>query len=849
MSSETHFVKQPNMSAQGDSVIDIALLQKNINCLQSEDKKKRKSALDELRSHIFPLCKSYPQLMQEHDDIFKSIIKCFSDQSEACRESSVNLLKDLLSENVHVKYNCALVMPVLTSRLGSDEVIETSEEVRYVLVELLHGLIKRFPKEISPFFNELIIILKKAILDPFPKIKKESCECARSLATAIPENFHMQSESLVKPLIQILTHQQYRVRVTAIHALGTVVRFGNNKSIKDASGPLAERLFDQAPQVRDAVTQTIGDWLINLPDRYSYFYVMIPLILTSLNDQSPEIQEKAWTLWSEAGEQWAKENEDDIKDKLDFLDAQPQHYPLNLRRPNIGCRTLVKRNLHKIASALVRELEDWLVDVRIKSSQLLCVIVVNAERDLHQYVEQLLLGMYRACNDEDARVVNNIERASHLMGYFIPPTNYWALIHPIMEDSCHQGHLRVLASLMSGSESTLLLSSIKTVADFLQQPSICRSREAVYQTQLVKCCQSILSVCGKDSVVVSQQIFNVLSTALALAASDDVQKFAQGTLSNLKTLEDLEKVSDLYKKFMRPLLLDVSSSPELWTVHCPERQIFQTLMLNSGPAISANLDLMIPTLTASLKPENQDAEMKLKLLTSVAIILQNADNTHCIDTPVMDPFLLSIIKGVIAPNLVWKAGRTAEALRTITVSCLLSILQTHGVRNEETTEYLVDSLTPIVLTLVEDSAKKSRLYSCHSLCHIICAAQKMSKLRSEHVHKIYPVVMKRLDDVDDDVRTTALGVLKNLFITLPDDYNIECSSAHIEALYSTLLVHLDDPSVQFGALVLEVLKEISFLKPIYLSDKLNTAKSSFRNQTACQELSSYIDSAHVLKMN
>ncbi|KAK3930335.1 Dynein assembly factor 5, axonemal [Frankliniella fusca] len=834
------------MSVQGDSGIDIAVLQKNINCLQSEDKRKRKSALLELRSHVFNQCKTYPQLLNEHDDIYKSIIRCFSDESEACRESAVNLLKDFLSENVNASFNLALLMPVLSARLGSDELVEPSEEVRQVLVELLHVVVKRLPKDISPFFNDIVVILKKTILDPFPKIKRESCECACSLATAIPENFHMQSESLIKPLVHILTHQQYRVRVSAINAIGTVVRFGNNKSIKEVAGPLAERLFDQAPQVRDAVTQTIGDWLINLPDRYSYFYVMIPLILTSLNDQSPEIQEKAWILWNKAGEQWVQENEEDIKDKLDFLDTQPQHYPLDLRRPNIGCRTLVKRNLHKIAPAVVRELEDWLVDVRIKSSQLLCILVLNAESDLHQYVEQFLIGMYRACNDEDLRVVNNIERASHLMGYFIPPTNYWALMHPIMDDSCHQGHIRVLASIMSGTESSKLLSFVTTIADFLQQPSICRSREAVYQTQLVKCCQSIMTVCGKDCVVVSQQIFNVLSTVLALTTSDDLQRTIQGTFSTLQNFEEVEHVYDLYKKFMRPLLLNVCSSPELWTVHCPERLIFQTLMLNSGPAISDNLDLLVPTLTTSLNPENQDAEMKLKLLTSVAIILQNADNTHCIDSNVMEPFLLSIMKGVIAPNLVWKAGRTAEALRTITVSCLLSILQTQGVKNEETTNYLVNTIVPIVLTLIEDSAKKSRLYSCRSLYNIISVAQKMNKIKADHVNKIYPVVLKRLDDVDDDVRSTALSVLKRLFKPLPDDYNIECSSAHIEALYSTLLIHLDDPSTQFGALVLDVLKELSVLKSEYLSEKLKSAKSSFRNQSACEELSSFISNTCAL---
>lgn len=62
--------------------------------------------------------------------------------------------------------------------------------------------------------------------------------------------------------------------------VGVLVRYGNSKSIKDVSGPMAERLFDQTIQVREAVTQTVGDWLMNMPDRYSYFHIMIPLILT-----------------------------------------------------------------------------------------------------------------------------------------------------------------------------------------------------------------------------------------------------------------------------------------------------------------------------------------------------------------------------------------------------------------------------------------------------------------------------------------------------------------------------------------------------------------------------------------
>lgn len=104
-------------------------------------------------------------------------------------------------------------------------------------------------------------------------------------------------------------------------------------------------------------------------------------------------------------------------------------------------------------------------------------------------------------------------------------------------------------------------------------------------------------------------------------------------------------------------------------------------------------------------------------------------NTCCSDK--------NFCSGVIAPNLVWKAGRTAEALRTITVSCLLSILQTHGITSEEMAVYHVESMVPILLALIEDSSKKTRLYSCLSLNHIIQASQELSTLNAENLHKIY----------------------------------------------------------------------------------------------------------------
>lgn len=59
----------------------------------------------------------------------------------------------------------------------------------------------------------------------------------------------MQAESLVKPLMQTITHQHSRVRVSVIEATGVVIQHGNGKNVDDVLSHLAQRLFDDSPKV------------------------------------------------------------------------------------------------------------------------------------------------------------------------------------------------------------------------------------------------------------------------------------------------------------------------------------------------------------------------------------------------------------------------------------------------------------------------------------------------------------------------------------------------------------------------------------------------------------------------
>ena len=45
----------------------------------------------------------------------------------------------------------------------------------------------------------------------------------------------------------------------------------------------------------------MGNWLLELLDRYSFFPKLIPLLLTGLTDDVPEIQAQADALWHDVG--------------------------------------------------------------------------------------------------------------------------------------------------------------------------------------------------------------------------------------------------------------------------------------------------------------------------------------------------------------------------------------------------------------------------------------------------------------------------------------------------------------------------------------------------------------------
>ncbi|XP_015974623.2 dynein assembly factor 5, axonemal [Rousettus aegyptiacus] len=771
------------------------------------------------------------------------LLRCLADPAERCRALAAHLLDLGLRRAARPRDALPHLLPALCARLAGPEPArrpppEACEELRLALVQLLRLAVDLGGAALAPHLDDAVRTLRCTLLDPFAAVRRESCECAAALARATPDHFHMQSESLIGPLMQTISHQHWKVRVAVIEATGTVVQFGSGKPVDNVLPHFAQRLFDDVPQVRRAVTCVVGGWLLDLRDRYSFFPKLIPLLLSSLSDEMPEIVCTAAGLWERAGLQWQQENEDDLKDKLDFAQPPPAHHPAPESRPALGCRELVFRNLSKVLPAICHDITDWVAGTRVKSAQLLAVLLLHAEDHITQHLEVLLRTLLRACADEEAAVVSSCTRSAELIGAFVSPDVFLRLIWPMLKKSPSPAGLLVLAAIIRGCPREALQPHVNAIATELAHAHVRQGSEShLYGESLLLCVQALVAVCREDCRAAGLPLMEVLVTVMALAGATNLGDKVQQTMDALAAVDSGGDSQDLYRDHTGPLLERLAASQHDWTVHSAELQQFNVLVTHAGPALGEALPRLVPLLRSCLQPA-RDPQMRLKLLSALSRLLLGARGT--VDSRgQLHSYLDTVVKDILAPNLQWHAGRTATAIRTAAVSCVWALVGCEALSAAQILD-LQDTLMPQVLSTLEEDSQMTRLTSCR----IINVFLKTSGgvIDPDKFVKIYPELLKRLNDISNDVRLAAASALATWLECVRRDEKTLYQS-DVQFLYRELLLHLDDPEGTVQDAVLGVLKAGSALFPDALLRETEAVIHKHRSPAYCEQLLQHVRAA------
>ncbi|XP_065338591.1 dynein axonemal assembly factor 5 [Cloeon dipterum] len=795
--------------------------------LADENKFNRKATIGKIRSYLNDL--EEDAKAKEFDIVLNDLLKVFSDTSEACREAAVKLVIDFLPMSSSAEQHLTFILAVIEQRISNTDKQEPSEEVRLLLIKLLVvAITKVFGCDLVPHLNSLCNILSASLLDNFADVKLASCESVKIVAQASPKTFHVQSESFLKSLKQGTAHKHSKVRVAFISAIGVVVKYGSHNLVEKVAHILGERLYDSSPAVRKEVVSVGGDWLINLPDRYSHFCRIIPLVVTGMDDEMPEVQDLACEVWNKAGKKYEEENEESLKIELDYGLIHLPDYPLEENRPGVGCRALMQRETSKMLPAILHELHDWNAGVRMQSASLLFQVVRHLEKNFIQYLQKIWPDVCIKCADSsEPHLKNKVEQCLLLLGYFSP-------IHALLDVALPQEELTLcqlccFAATLKGL-TTLEEPHLLTTCQSLSKTAN-TNMELQYQTALLHCAKGVLDAALRSGKMSSKESHLALfSVALNLAGnsqSSELSNNSQELLDGIAVLSGV-KLTVLYELFGDEILKNLQSTVSVWTEYCAFKNIFLAFVQGADSGIGPNLPTVAEILVAWSKVASTGSDLADMVRIMMPILSWKFIESCDCDAK---SFLKSILNNLIRPNLKWAAGRVAEVRRSQALVLLIIAISEPEVPDDVIAEMVVE-FPPLLAIMMEETATDPRLGAGRALEILCCRWKNLGILDIETTFRIVKVASERLDDVKAGVRLQALEVIKAaLPAQVPSDH-----VSQVELLFKTAIIHLDDQDSNYSLAVLETLKVIGQIDIPLMTKLLNIYKRRFTNQRQCDEL-------------
>ena len=101
-----------------------------------------------------------------------------------------------------------------------------------------------------------------------------------------------------------------------------------------------------------------------------------------------------------------------------------------------------------------------------------------------------------------------------------------------------------------------------------------------------------------------------------------------------------------------------------------------------------------------------------------------------------------------------------------------------------------------VLGTLDDDDRLTRINCCYVLQALFSNDDAIRTIDNDRLHKTYPDLLKRLDDVSDDIRLAMCLTLNAYVQAFHGDFNINLYRSHLEDIAKTLLIHMDDQNSQ-----------------------------------------------------
>uniref|UniRef100_A0A182MDU8 TOG domain-containing protein n=1 Tax=Anopheles culicifacies TaxID=139723 RepID=A0A182MDU8_9DIPT len=741
--------------------------------VQNPDRTVRQRALKTFEENFIHGVGSDAESSRIFDETYLHILRCYGDRFESVRILAVSAMDTLLGKLPNNDYYFDCIVPVLAKRIGQAETIEDSEELRLQLLEQLEVLVSKYSDPdgshgdpLLKVFDSVVDILIKTLRDPYPAAQKKSCEIVMALAAATP-SLHYRAEVLVAPTKSILGHRHSANRIAAIETLGVLSLhiLSNGDRVSEIIMAVSPLLMDDVPFVRRACGRVGCLMLEKLRDRYSFFHRILPLVLNCLCDETAEVREDIERGWKRAGELYYHENETELS-KTALIEKLPIGYPVDRYvRPTIACRAIVQRSL-RVVNLVLHEMEEWKENIRLHATKLLRQIVLHAERAFSTLFVEVNPVLAKACMDAEKSIVLEALSVCELMGILLDYETWSQHVLSTFRN--------ILASV--GQRRDELTAGLEEI-------TVTESNDGEHQT-------------------LERTLYTVVLKVVAF--SQNVEERAGVRDFGMEVLQQLDSnVDRLHQHHLSSVLCSIGH------LDSENSDSSTSILLLCGIVTVCRFQetyfmVLQETLQKALKHAAPEGKVKIFSAISVAML---SWKVH-IQQPKAEQItmLTSFTETLIAPHLVWSAGRSAESIRTMATACFASMAQ--GVDPDVYMSLLPNYLS-VLSGLIDDNCISTRAYTLKSLV-------RLQALDFESLKLIAFPIMARLDDPSGEVRELAavcLGRLKLVTVSSEEMSTDQQSVLErwqdiLRQILSVMFLHLEHSETKLRSAIFDSLKRL-----------------------------------------
>eukprot|EP00742_Colponemidia_sp_Colp-10_P006952 GILJ01007461.1.p1 GENE.GILJ01007461.1~~GILJ01007461.1.p1 ORF type:complete len:843 (-),score=129.06 GILJ01007461.1:37-2523(-) len=820
---------------------EVQKYQRNINSLTDPDRSTRLRGLQALQKEFFGGNSVTPDMLH---DLFKNafgkpLLRLFADPVEKIRETSVNFVISLVNTLGDPSSELSLIVPSISSRLNVLPFPEPAEEIRLLLVTLIEALVVRCGRAMGPFLEDIMPCIGKALTDNFPDVKRGCCSGIMHLSQLVPDRTGLNAKSVLAGLMVNFSHQHSKVRRVAVEALGALMLCDCASLLEECIPPLKLLTNDRIPSVREGLYLVVATWLEKLAPTYlrSFDAKLFPLLLAGVTDETPELRTLSVELLDKLGhfrQQLAISLGEDLSMADTPFIANPP--PPFIARPNLGLRYTLRRLLDAVLPPLLSELADWKVQDRVRAAGVLHTLLVCVEEDITRHLDVVLQHVYKTCRDDELAVATQILQDVKLIGTFVSPDQSIPLIldhlrgstqvqqSPAYRSSC----LLILGAVLEGMESDKLAGHLSPLVGVFAEPDLCRSENPDLLAQLAGAVAQTIATAGPLCAAERKRLFSVLLSLESAPELPAIRGSAKSSMSLLANLCGLRSAEDLYDQHLAEVLPELISDHYNWHKHSSQRFMFDTLLRNAGAGVAGHWPV-ITTVMCEAGHSQKDVEVRMDIFALLESFILDPKLHASIA-----PHLPKLLNDLLIPNAVWKAGKSQIKIRKASIVCLYQILEQPNLMSSMSLLPNMDQLLPVIKSCMDDDwAPDLRFAVCRLVDRMLTVMKGV--ITDDQLRDLYPELLKRLDDSNDGIRMEAARAMLSFFSCLPSDW----SPSLFQYIVKTLFVHLDDPSEQIEACMIELLRAAAKHNPqLFIEEGVN-ALAKHRHPRRCEEVLQY----------